>query len=279
MIYVKDNKTKLCKGDYRPAQFYKGNKKIAGYEIVSFEGERTLTLENCYNDRLYNAKIYGNENGVGDLMAEGEHIGKYRVGAIASGKNLIDSDLWLPYFDKLEDDSYKSNQYIYTNHRVAVNIPAGSYTISIDVKCEKGENCRPCFYGVDGNIRTPVYASSNGEWVNMKNTTTFLNDIVSMGWYYSVPSNKLYFKNLQIEAGDTATEFEEYKGLQTVDVYLDSPLNSGEYIDFERSKVIRKSGEEVIELPVLPTIKGTTVYQVDTEVFAKISGEYKKVEE
>lgn len=57
MIYVGENKATLCKGNFHPAQLYKGEMKIAGYTEAKFEGASGITLENCYNDKIYDAQI------------------------------------------------------------------------------------------------------------------------------------------------------------------------------------------------------------------------------
>ena len=279
MIYIKDKESVLCKGDFRPAQFYKGKKKIAGYVTETFEGVKMVTLENCYNDRLHNAKIHGNTESVGDLVSGGEHSGKYKIGVIARGKNLLNSDLWLPYFDKLEDGSYKSKQYITTSQRIAVNLPAGNYTMSVDIKCESSKNYKPCFYYADGNRIQVSALYSNGDWKHGEWSFTLAKDAVAVGWYYSETSKQLYFKNFQIEYGDTATEFDEFKEPQTFDIFLDEPLRSEEYIDFENGRVVRENGEEELSLPDIPTTRGTTVCEINTNISARISGEYKKMEE
>ena len=107
MIYVSENKAQIVKGDFRPARFYKGNKKIAGYVTEDFEGEGGITLENSYNDKIHNAKIYGNTiqdgepspeepvemHSVGNLVTEGEHAGKYRISVAAKNtENLFDKN-------------------------------------------------------------------------------------------------------------------------------------------------------------------------------------------
>lgn len=60
MISIGENKSILCKGDFHPAQLYKGDKKIAGYESAEFSGNGGVTLEDCYNDNLHNVVIHGN---------------------------------------------------------------------------------------------------------------------------------------------------------------------------------------------------------------------------
>ncbi len=103
MISVGNNKAIIYKGDFHPAQLYKGDKKIAGYNVEEFEGENGVTLENCYNDKLHNAQIIGNTvqdgtptpetpvevQSVGELVTEGEYAGKYKIPVTARGKNLF----------------------------------------------------------------------------------------------------------------------------------------------------------------------------------------------
>lgn len=114
-------------------------------------------------------------------------------------KNLIDSDLWLSYFDKLEDGSYKSKQNIYTTTRISVNLPPGVYNLSIDVKCPRGKDYHVCFYDAEGKRINTGYVSSNGEWKHRTTTFTLPNGAVSMGWYYNDISNEVYFRNLRVE--------------------------------------------------------------------------------
>ena len=259
MIYVNDKKAVLCKGDFRPAQFYKGDKKIAGYGKETFEGEGTITLENCYNDKLYGAKLTGNcvqeetpspeapveIKSVGDLVAEGEYSGKYKIGVTARGKNLFDSDLWLPYFDKLEDGSYKANRNINTSHKADCFLPEGTYRLSYDMKCPKGKNYSLVLYNLSGDYAYYSWKASNGEWTHRTHIVNLTEDAHFIGWNYSEQTNELFFKNLQIEKGNEETQFEPYKAPQAFELYLEEPLcKIGEYedyIDFENKKVVRNT--------------------------------------
>ena len=111
MIYVGENKSILCKGDYRPAELYKGDKKVVGYERVSIETADNISITDCYNDKLHDFIIEGNTiqdgvptpecpieiQSVGELVTEGEHKGKYRVllrckygGNAFSDENIIE---------------------------------------------------------------------------------------------------------------------------------------------------------------------------------------------
>ena len=50
-IYQGETQKTLLKGDYRPAEFYKGSKKITGYDVQGVSGEE-ISIENTYNDTL-----------------------------------------------------------------------------------------------------------------------------------------------------------------------------------------------------------------------------------
>lgn len=57
MISVGNNKAVICKGDFHPAQFYKGERRIAGYTETEFEGAGIITVFKCYNDKIYDVQI------------------------------------------------------------------------------------------------------------------------------------------------------------------------------------------------------------------------------
>lgn len=312
MIYVSENKSILCKGDFRPARFYKGKKKIAGYETISFEGEGTISLENCYNDRLHNAKIYGSTENVGDLVTEGEHAGKYRIGVVARGKNLFgyikatiqngtiieefptgaivegnisttsDANAWSRGWF-CPGETYQSAVYpvLHTGDIV---------TVSADVtllELREGESYKPNIYlftrgtgnGYTPTTNIPVMV---GETKRISRIFTITEKYDGQAFYpgFTLNSNVVKIENIQIEYSSEATEYEAYKESQTFDIYLEEPLRSkSEYIDFENGTVVRGNAAEEINLPILPTTKGVTVYEINTQIPAKISGEYKKMEE
>ena len=311
MIYVSDKKAKLCKGDFRPAQFYKGKKKIAGYERASFEGERNVYLENCYNDRLYNAKIHGNENGVGDVVSEGENAGKHQIGVIARGKNIYKptrlsagaiynsstkpitssnhgttistTDATQNEFVVTQTKATSSTAQAYQNGYFCIEVGQGvltagkTYKISFD--CEILDSL------IDTNS---IGIMPNGANLSLG---TVVNGRVSVNFIYMLNSERdnylevrvcghsLKIKNIMITDAYSDAVYEPYTEPQKFNIYLDSPLQNGEQIDFDNGKVVRKDYEEEMELPVLPTTKGTTVIEVDTQVAARISGEYKRMEE
>lgn len=93
-----------------------------------------------------------------------------------------------------------------------------------------------------------------------------------------------YYKNIQIEYGTEATAYEPYIEPQTHNIYLGEPLRKvdeyTDYVEFSKQCVVRntvqyedgfmdgilESVTEPLELPPIPTIKGTTTVTVDTAV-------------
>ena len=61
----------------------------------------------------------------------------------------------------------------------------------------------------------------------------------------------------------TDNTYEPYHEPQTVNIYLDEQLNENDYIDFRKQK--RYPSGDMISLPAIPTIDGTTVISVNTE--------------
>lgn len=122
--------------------------------------------------------------------------------------------------------------------------------------------------------------------------------------YVNSVYNNLKIENIQIEKGSTPTSYEPYyegykipiivsdgTNSSTTNIYLDEPLRKvgdyADYIDYKEQKVYRNvivnddSGEQTIEnsysgttdttgtsvtLPTIPSLVGTTIYDVDTKV-------------
>lgn len=286
MIYVKENKSILCKGDYRPAQFYKGKKRIAGYEKESFEGERHIQIESFYNDRLHNARIHGNEHGVGDIVNEGEHTNKYKISVAVRGKNLLKAPLDINSWGKQETSkySYKLNDILPINETVTLSfdyttLPTYFYFLTDDESVttvpysDTSLNIKYLVADKVQNVKL-TFTPKEGKSYYLHNAMTANNTSATAGQNWL---NK--FTYIQIEYGSEATEYEEYKEGQDIDFYLDAPLGSDEYVDFKNKKVVRNTAEEKLDTPEITVSRGVNNYEVKTQVSAKISGEYKKVEE
>ena len=261
MIYTGENKSVLYRGDFHPAQLYKGDKKIAGYELTEFESTGSVTLENCYNDTLYEAKITGGSVQEAPIQAK----------ITIRGKNFVDKSNI-----NIRPNSYRlyekngdlitvqgkdgTSQYAASAGTLILtfpeSLPSGTYTFSMYVTLlEEGiwgtgmrilaNNSKLFHYGENTiGLRkkiTGTYTAENGfsSLVIRLNACKWLIDIGT----------------LQVESGDKATNYEPFVEPQTESIYL---------------------AEESVTLPQLPTFKGTTIYEIDTSITTKISGKYKK---
>ena len=274
MIYVKDRKTVLCKGDFRPAQFYKGKKKIAGYEKVTIEGERTTILENCYNDRLHNAKIHGNTvqydtpapdnpvgmQSVGELVTEGEHSGKYKISIKASAENeeqIFDIYLNEPLRKVPDAEDY-------------IDFEKGVVVRSLKEHALTGnEDWYRQFFRVYCFVE---YSSSDG--VKMLCVS---NRFAPTSWENLYQNSFLATKKIgiaqqsggviSITPSQDVPSAEDWKAQLKAWNDEENPLTVIYYV---------KPTEEKIELPEIPTMRGATTYEILTEIPASMSGEYKK---
>ena len=62
-------------------------------------------------------------------------------------------------------------------------------------------------------------------------------------------------QDIQIEEGTEATEYEPCVESKTTTLYIDEPLTAGDILEYPKDNI-----------PKLPTVKGTTIYTVETEV-------------
>lgn len=61
--------------------------------------------------------------------------------------------------------------------------------------------------------------------------------------------------NIQLEEGDTTSNYEPYVESIATNIYLDEPLEKGEVISYTSDNMLK-----------LPTFKGTTIYEIDTKL-------------
>lgn len=252
MIYVSENKAQIVKGDFHPAELYKGDKKIAGYGVEAFEGEGVITLSDCHNDRLYNIVFTGSSE---------ENI---RLGA--RGKNILKAPLDLSSWEKGVLPSRLGYAYMLGDF-LTENI-----SVTLSFKC----NAVPMylyFMTDDEDIPAGAVDQETGIRIVYLITTSVVSDTLT----FTPKKDKIYalycarsstyatkeaaqewldrFSYIQLETGDKATDFEEYVEPQTFDVCVDE-----------------------IENVVFPTFKGTTVYEISAENPVRMSGMYKRTE-
>lgn len=90
----------------------------------------------------------------------------------------------------------------------------------------------------------------------------------------------IYLRNIQIEEGNVATTYQEhYDGYKipvtittngvasTINIYLDQPLRTGEYLDLKEGKVYRSDNTVTsVTIPTLPAMNRSTTVSVGTSV-------------
>ena len=178
----------------------------------------------------------------------------------AQGKNLISSDLWNDKFEKQEDGSYKSITNITQSVNIKeLNLPAQVYSVSYSLKSPVGKNYRLQFIYTDETTGdSGASVSSTNEYIAYRYKTNG-KAIKSIRWGYSGQSNEVQFKDLQLEVGAVATEYEPYvepveyevgeDGLvQVASIYPSTTLltdTTGATIDVQYNRDINKAFAEL----------------------------------
>lgn len=222
--------------------------QIKGF-IKKVSGVPPLTLPDCVDgDSLISYSIEG--NGVGDLMADG----KYKIPIKMSGKNLFDINNYTinnsPTFEIVDGKIIGKFSWghciYYTISGLDVN---KNYVLSL-----KSTNDIH-FYIRDtvANKRTIQYNSGN---ISKHIIAPDSSGIIEI-WFQSNSSTYLNYElsDIQLEEGTEITDYEPYAEPVTTNIYLDEPLNTGKILEYPKDNI-----------PKLPTIKGTTIYTVETEV-------------
>lgn len=252
---------------------YLQRKKLAFMKVVSslkgfvrsIAGIPPLTLPNCVDeDSIINYTINGNSVQSGtpspdnpiEIDSVGEYdeaSGKYKIPIVARGKNICPNDWELGFIDTTTGADTTGNT---SNIRTK-----GYFTF------DKNQ-----VYFISSNDLTDT---NNITWYFYDENKTFISraaskrnrtvSVTTNGTQVKIPENAVYYRlvvnvtnvdiKVQLELGTFATECEDYKEPITTDIYLDEPLSSGDSINYKEDN-----------LPSLPTFKGTTVYEIDTEV-------------
>lgn len=253
MIYTGENEVVLCKGDFHPAQLYKGVKKIVGYTETVFEATGKITLENCYNDKLYDVQI--------------------------NSKNLLDVKKVYP--DYVNDEGGITFQrtdlqnigWTYMSINWKANI---QYTFSANYEITNSDN-NSVFIRVDytDGTQQSFWYSLGSNFTGSKSgkgsATTAAGKTVKrmyIGFTTGTRTIEVKLTNMQVEEGATATEYEPPCGEANIMVKL---MENSE----KKRAVLFKNG---VLTEDIPTFKGTTVIEIESDIGATISGKYKRME-
>ena len=190
----------------------------AGYPI--------MLSDHLSDEEFTKFNVYGSTDGVGTLDSES---GKYKIPIVQRGKNLfnwekhtISTNVTVTYADGVIslDNTGASVEEVFTID----NLPQGTYTVNADTSGAS------YYYSINGGS----FATVSGGGIK---TITLPNNINSFKMKVFPPSNgTLELKNVQLEMGNSATAYEEYKE-NTVIAFLDNALGNGEYIDLVNKKL------------------------------------------
>ncbi|MBQ8390963.1 MAG: hypothetical protein IJX50_00250 [Clostridia bacterium] len=253
MIYVGENKSILCKGDFRPAQLYKGDKKIAGYTVEEFEGTGSVTLENCYNDKVYNAYVHGK-----NLLDVKKVYPDYANDE--GGITYDNSDVWKVYAVNMYEGWKENTQYTFSANYEITN--ADNNRINLSVLYTDGTNKN--FWN---NLGGTVTGSKSGYGrMTTEAGKTVQKMIIAFGTGQRTIDVKL--TNMQLEEGSAATEYEAPLTDATITVKSMENTEKTQTVLFE-------NGELTAEIH---TFKGVTVIEIESDAEATTSGKYKKME-
>lgn len=215
----------------------------------------------------------------------------YRVPVTTRGKNLLDYKQFIKEDRTFEIENGLQYENLIGTYNVSFPFTFKtntSYTLSADITGN-------IYFGglIYANFSGYVWLTSERKSVIIYNTR---NEDVTVTLYCRLindnPDVISTIKNLQLEIGETSTDYEEYSGEPvTTNIYLNEPLRKigdyADYIDFENQKefrnvevlddtgtlIIEESYKGVvddtgtdIELPNIPTFKGTTIIEVDTNI-------------
>lgn len=241
-------------------------KELSGIPPLTFKAKKAGTLKDY--------RIYGNTAGgesVGDLVAEGEHAGEYKVAVTVEGKNLFDkskpANILKCYLAVSTLVSNVDTRTIFIECK-----PSTTYTVS-KIQGERfvvGWSDKLPAPGVELQEKVINYNASSITITTGLAAKYLVAYIYNAGQDAPITVDEM-IASVQIEKGSTATPYEPYRTPITTPIYLPEPIkmvgDEAEYIDFMEQKQHFADGTSVdVNLPALPTLSGTNTLTVGTEV-------------
>lgn len=203
----------------------------------------------------------------------------YRMPVKARGKNLCSNEYYYAnnYGNFIIEDGVVTTIKSTVMGFVAKVKPNTKYTVHY--------NCFEFTQGTSLSQRVREYSHYPTSWtdgyldvmsVNSWHTTTGIKSSVFttgentkyiiFGFYASEGGGGgIKISNFQVEEGNI-TDYEPYVEPKITNIYLDEPLTINDYIDYKNQVVSKNGVPQTIELPNIPTIKGTTIIEVDTTI-------------
>ena len=234
--------------------------KVSGYPIS--------VTDHLDAEQVIDYKVYGNsvqdgtpstENpieikSVGDLVTDeaSEYYGKYDIPVNVRGKNIFSGltkgiGLNTSNGSEVTNKDYSVSGYIPVNFNVNTNYLISGLPTTISTLIA-AYNINKEFLGRTQSLRTSKKQITSDIFIN--GTPQATGDVVYLRvmCYANNPAvetvDDIDGCKIQLEIGDTATEYEPYNSGETKHIYLDEPLRKvgdyADYVDFENQKVIRQ---------------------------------------
>jgi len=250
MIYVGENKSILCKGEYYPAQLYKGEKKIAGYTVRGFEGTGSIMLEKCYNDKLYDVFI-------------GEDVQSISV----RGKNYFDinkipftNTTTTPYGNGLKTKKVNSAN---RGNQIPISLPVGKRIyITMDVVDSQ----------IEGTAKQITMGFYNSEKTRVWSTN--ISSAIAKKSYSFTLTEEIAYIQFYFQSNNSSNAVGDYVTMDNIMLRCEGDDTYEPYI--KPQAILLENGELREDIP---TFKGTTIIEIESDVAATIRGKYKKQEE
>lgn len=226
---------------------------------------------------------------VGDLVAEGEQSGKYKIPVTVAGKNMFDEDYFVESVNSKVAPAYKVTSEIIDGKnciKVFGIIPTGAfnflefsentpYTISFDyydVLYNGASGLLLTAYYTDGSTERILASRTSGDiWKHLFWTSAEGKTLERIGNGYSTGYAYTFFSAFQVEQGIVETSYSPYMS-QEYDIYTDEPLrkvgDTADYIDYEKGQMVKMvdvlddTGTKAIEESYTP---------IDTPIYTRIS--------
>ena len=251
-----------------------------GKKYKWIRGAPPLSFKALAAGELENYRIYGNTvggAGVGDLVESGEHAGEYKIPVtVSNGTDTLTTPIYLPeqirkvgdeaeYIDYAEQKQHRVRKNLLQNTVTSQTVNGVTYTVNDDgsVTCNGNASSLSVFkipiylYDSTSYILNgcPLGGSSESYGADLRHSdvTVSLRDY-GAGINYTCTKTGTYVYAVRIAPGYTCDNLTFYPMIRRADI---TDAKYEPYIE---------DTELDVTLPALPTIKGTNMLSVGTEV-------------
>lgn len=253
-MIIKNGKTISAryKGTKEIIKRYKGTLVVyESWKEIIKSGVPPLTI-NSKGEDLINYKIYGNTIENKSVGNQTKNVYNYEEYPLTQGCYII-------YKTGGDSSISSSSNYAATLDFVPIE-PNTTYTLNY---ATGGSNPGIAFYR-EANKESYISGIKSNIGFTTPDGANFVR--------FSVPRNTDE-TTIQLEKGSTITDLVPYgfiipiKSNEVVkEIFLKKPLSTNDYIDYENQKVVINGEPIYMEIPNIPTIKGTTIIDVLTDV-------------